>query len=85
MSTSLQEFVDSGPPLQRQALQVLLFLSRRRRGAALLARLPLAEQAARSVLAMAHYDDPAVARGLGWDAAAVTARGGELRRVERRP
>ena len=38
-----------------------------------------------SVLAMSRYDDPALARELGWDADAVVARGRALRRAEGRP
>jgi hypothetical protein len=34
---------------------------------------------------MGHYDDPEVARALGWDAEAVVARGRALRREEDRP
>ena len=34
---------------------------------------------------MGHYDDPEVARALGWDAEQVVARGRELRRSEGRP
>ena len=85
MTDPLDEFVTAGPPLQRTALRALLSLVRRRRGRTLLSRLPLARQAAESVLAMGYYDDPAVARALGWDADAVTARGRELRRREGRP
>ena len=35
--------------------------------------------------AMSAYDEPDVARTLGWDAEAVVARGRELRRSEGRP
>ena len=38
-----------------------------------------------AVLAMSRYDEPAVAHTLGWDPAAVVARGRELRRAEGRP
>jgi hypothetical protein len=85
VSDSLSEFVAAGPPLQREGLRVLLFLARRRRGRALLARLGLALQAAESVAMMARYDDPAIAQTLGWDADAVAERGRELRRTEGRP
>ena len=44
-----------------------------------------ADQAGWGLAAMDHYDDPAVARALGWDAEAVAARGRELRRSEGRP
>jgi hypothetical protein len=66
-------------------MRLLLELVRRPRGAALLARIPLAQQVARSLLALGHYDEPAIARALGWDADAVIARGRELRRAEGRP
>jgi hypothetical protein len=66
-------------------MRLLLALVRRPRGAALLARAPLARQLARSLAALGHYDEPAVARALGWDADAVVARGRELRRSEGRP
>ena len=36
-------------------------------------------------LLLGRYDDPAVAGALGWDAAAVVARGRALRRAEGRP
>jgi len=69
----------------RAGLRLLLEVARRPRGAALLASLPPLDQAAESLLAMGPYDDPGRARGLGWDAAAVAARGRELRRAEGRP
>jgi hypothetical protein len=34
---------------------------------------------------MGRYEDPVVARALGWDAEAVVARGRALRRAEGRP
>jgi hypothetical protein len=37
------------------------------------------------VAAMGVYDEPEVARTLGWDAEAVVARGRALRRSEGRP
>jgi hypothetical protein len=81
----LERFLDAAPLPQRAALRLLLALARRPRGAALLARVPLAERAAVSTLGLGRYDDPAVAGALGWDAAAVVARGRALRREERRP
>jgi hypothetical protein len=66
-------------------MRLLLSLLRRPRGAGLLARVPAAHQAAAAVLAMGRYDDPGVARALGWDAAGVVARGRALRRAEGRP
>ncbi|HEX7609934.1 MAG TPA: hypothetical protein VF380_04595 [Solirubrobacteraceae bacterium] len=85
MSTGLESFLAAAPWPQRAGLRLLLALARRPRGAALLARAPLAEQAAWATLALGRYDDPAVARALGWDAEAVVARGRELRRAEGRP
>jgi hypothetical protein len=81
----LERFLDAAPWPQRTALRLLLALARRPRGAALLARVPLAERAACSTLGLGRYDDPAVAGALGWDAAAVVARGRALRRAEGRP
>jgi hypothetical protein len=66
-------------------MRVLVALARRPRGALLLARLPTANQLAQIVLALGRYDNPEVARALGWDGAAVVARGRELRRAEGRP
>lgn len=85
MNGGLEGFLDAAPLPQRAALRLLLALARRPRGAALLARVPLAERAAVSTLGLGRYDDPAVAGALGWDAAAVVARGRALRREERRP
>lgn len=62
----------------------MLALARRPRGMALLRRVPTAGELAQSLLAMEHYDDPAVSRSLGWDAAAIAARGRELRHMEGR-
>ncbi len=83
--TGVEEFVAAAPWPQRVGLRVLMSLARRRRGAALLARVPVADQAARSTLALGRYDEPALARRLGWDAEAVVARGRALRRAEGRP
>lgn len=85
MSEGLEAFLAAAPRLNRAALRVLLALVRRPRGAALVARLPLIEQAALATLALGRYDDPALAGRLGWDAAAVAARGLALRRAEGRP
>lgn len=82
---SLAAFVAAGPLPQRMVLRVLLELSRRPRGRTLLERLPAADQIARSLLAMERYDDPAASGALGWDPAAVTARGRQLRAAEGRP
>lgn len=85
MTTPFEEFVAASPRPQRDGLKALVFLASRSRGRRLLARVPLALQAADSVSAMVRYDDPDQAKKLGWDAAAVAARGRELRRVEGRP
>jgi len=85
VSEGLERFVAAAPLPQRLGLRVLLALARRPRGLALLARVPLAQQAAFSTLALGRYDDPAVARALGWDAEQVIAAGRALRRAEGRP
>jgi hypothetical protein len=85
MSAGLDGFLRAGPWPQRAALRMLVAVARRPRGAALLARMPLAQQAANSTLALGRYDDPTVAKALGWDAEAVVARGRALRRAEGRP
>jgi hypothetical protein len=85
MSEGLDAFLAAAPRRNRVALRVLLALVRRPRGALLLARLPLLEQAANATLALERYDDPTLAARLGWDAAAVAARGLALRRAEGRP
>jgi hypothetical protein len=85
MTSTLEGFIAAAPWPQRSAMKVLLELGRRPRGAALLTRLPFVAQLARSLVALGRYDEPAVARALGWDAAAVVARGRELRRAEGRP
>ncbi len=85
VSQELDGFFAAAPWLQRAGLRVLVALGRRPRGALLLRRLGSAEQLAQSVLGMERYEDPLLARALGWDAAAVTARGRALRRAEGRP
>jgi hypothetical protein len=85
VSANLDGFIAAAPRPQRAAMKLLLALAFRPRGAALLARLPLAQQLARSLIALGLYDEPSVARALGWDADAVVARGRELRRAEGRP
>jgi hypothetical protein len=82
---ALDEFVSSAPPLQRAGTRLLMALARRPRGAALLAHMPTLDQLAQIVLALGRYDDPATGRALGWDGAAVVARGRALRREEGRP
>jgi hypothetical protein len=81
----LERFLAAAPWPQRAAMRLLLSLVRRPRGAGLLAHVPAAHQMAASLVAMSRYDDPDVARALGWDAAAVVARGRALRRAEGRP
>ena len=85
MNETLDEFVKAGPAIQRPGLRTMLALALRPRGRAILRRVPLAQQTADSVIAMARYDDPEVARPLGWDADAVCLRGRDLRRSEGRP
>jgi hypothetical protein len=85
VESGLEVFLAAAPQPQRAGLRLLLALARRPRGAALLSRIPLLAQAGRSLLLMGRYDDPAVARTLGWDAEAVVARGKALRRSEGRP
>jgi hypothetical protein len=85
MSDGLDRFIAAAAWPQRPGLRLLLALARRPRGAKLLARMPLAEEAAGATLALGRYDDPAIAGSLGWDAEAVVARGRDLRRLEGRP
>ena len=68
MSDGLETFLAAAPWPQRPALRALLAIARRPRGAALLERAPLLQQAASSTLALGRYDDPRLARALGWDA-----------------
>ena len=85
MSEGFERFLCAAPWPQRAGMRLLVALSRRPRGAGLLARAPLAQQAGWAVLSMSRYDEPAVSCALGWDADAVVARGRELRRAEGRP
>jgi hypothetical protein len=82
---SLDTFIAAAPPLQRVGMRILTALARRRRGAALLSLFPDVHQLAQIVLSLGRYDDPDVGRALGWDGAAVVARGRALRRSEGRP
>ena len=82
---ALAEFVAAGPQPQRLALRTALALARRRHGRTLLSLLGPGAQAIDGLAAMSAYDEPDVARPLGWDAEAVVARGRELRRSEDRP
>jgi hypothetical protein len=81
----LAEFVAAGPAPQRIALRAALTLVSRPRGRALLAVLGPSRHVIEGLAAMGVYDEPEVARALGWDADAVVARGRELRRSECRP
>lgn len=80
----LDAFVAAAPPLERAGLRLLIALARRPRGKAVLHRLPPVEQLANGLAAMGHFEDPAVAVKLGWDADAIASRGRALRREERR-
>ena len=81
----LDEFVAAGPVPQRIALRAALTLVSRPRGRALLALLGPSHHVIEGLAAMGVYDDPEVARALGWDAGAVVARGRGLRLSEGRP
>ena len=85
MSHEIDRFLAAGPWPQRVGLQALVTLARRPRGARVLARLPSAQQLASGLIALERYENPRLARELGWDADAVIARGRELRRREGRP
>ncbi|HTA13569.1 MAG TPA: hypothetical protein VK781_01765 [Solirubrobacteraceae bacterium] len=82
---SLDLFIASAPPLQRAGMLALTALARRPRGTALLALAPALAELAQMLLALGRYDDPRLARSLGWDGAAVVARGRALRQAEGRP
>jgi hypothetical protein len=81
----LDRFLASAPQPQRTGLRLLVALERRPRGRRMLGRSKPVEQLANGLLAMDHWDDPANAAALGWDAEAVAARGRALRREEGRP
>ncbi len=85
MSRVLDGFIAAGPWPERMGLRLLVSLARRPRGSRLLARFGPVDQLAGGLLAMERYEDPALARELGWDAEAVAARGLALRREEGRP
>jgi hypothetical protein len=82
---TIDAFIASAPPLQRAGMRMLVALARRPRSSTLLARMPAANQLAQIVMVLGRYDDPGVARSLGWDGAEVVARGRALRRAEGRP
>jgi hypothetical protein len=84
LTRPLDEFAAAGTWSQRTGLKALLSLARRPRGRALIRRVGPIDQIAQALLAMEYFDAPAVARELGWDAAAVVARGRELRQAEGR-
>ncbi len=85
MNRTLEDLIAAAPQPQRTGLRVVLTLAARPRGAALLGRIPLLAEVGHSLLAMSRYEDPVIARSLGWDAEAVLARGRALRRAEGRP
>jgi len=85
MTVDLERLIAAGPWPQRTGLRALIALGRRPRGARLLRLIPAADQLASGLLAMEHFEDPATARALGWDADAVVARGRRLRVEEGRP
>lgn len=69
----------AGPRPQRWVLRALLEVARRPRGAELLARVWPLGQIVCALATLDHYEEPEVARSLGFDAQAVLARGSELR------
>lgn len=75
MSDGLQRLISAAPAWRRPGMRAMFALAKRPRGLALLRHLTPADQAASGLLALIRYDDPAVARTLGWDAEAVVARG----------
>jgi hypothetical protein len=85
VSHELDGFLAAAPWPQRAGLRALVALGRRPRGVSLLRRVAPAEQLAQAILGMERYEEPGLARALGWDAAAVVARGRALRRAEGRP
>jgi hypothetical protein len=85
MSQALEGFIAAAPWPQRAGLRALVALARRPRGARLLRASAPADQLANGLLAMERFEEPALARALGWDAEAVAARGRALRREEGRP
>jgi hypothetical protein len=83
--TPLDAWVAAVPQPQRTGLRLLRALAKRPGGVRLLHRLAPADQLAYGITAMEHFEDPAYATPLGWDAEAVAARGLALRREEGRP
>lgn len=84
MSGVLNDFLAGSPQPQRAGLKLVLSLAKRPRGAVFLTSMPMLSQAAGSLIAMARYDDPEVAKRLGFDAEAVVKRGKQLRQAEGR-
>jgi hypothetical protein len=85
VSRTLDGFLAAAPLPQRVGLRALLALARRPRGARLLGCVPPLRLLAGGLLGAARCEEDAVARALGWDSAAVVARGRALRRAEGRP
>jgi hypothetical protein len=79
MSEPLEQLIAAAPAWRRPGMRAMFALASRPRGRALLRRLAPADQAAAGMLALLRYDDPPVARSLGWDADAVVTRGREAR------
>ncbi len=75
MSDGFAVILAASPAWRRPGMRAMFALAARPRGRALLRRLAPADQAAAALLALIRYDDPGVARTLGWDAEAVVARG----------
>jgi hypothetical protein len=80
----LEAFLASAPQPQRAGLRLLVALERRPRGRRVLERATPVEQLANGLLAMGHWEEPANAAALGWDADAIAARGRALRHQEGR-
>jgi len=85
LGAGFDRFVSAAPPARRVAMRLLIALVARPRGADALARMAQLQQLAAALLALSRYDEPSLARALGWDAEAVVARGRALRRSEGRP
>jgi hypothetical protein len=85
MDSPRDVLIAGAPRWRRPGMRLLLALALRPRGAAVLARMGPLDQGLGALLAMVRYDEPAQARGLGWDAEAVVRRGRALRRSGGRP
>jgi hypothetical protein len=75
VTTPADELIAATPAWRRPGMRAMFALASRPRGLALLRRLAPADQAAAGLVALIRYDDPVLARRLGWDAEAVVARG----------